>query len=571
MNAKETIFNRFWEWRLKESPEFATSIGIHDFDDDLDDLSLEAFERREEAAKEMLHLVKESKSTKDSESLALNYTLLETEISQYLRGLAFKSFLFPLNRLEGPQLDFPRLISWMKTDTTTDYEKILARFQRFPVQISQIIALLKYGVREGYTMARESIESVPEQLEFTAKGPVTESKMYKPFSNFPPKVDEADIGSLREKAKQLLEEKVFPAYLKLAVFLRTEYLNHVRSQPGISNLKNGKEYYQECIRFHTTTDMTPDEIHSIGKSEVERIEMKMKEVMQKVNFQDTLSVFKDFIKSDPKFHFKSVEDMFSSYKMVAAKVKPLLPTVIKAIPSQQYTIEPVPKEIAPGFPGAYYLSPSIDGTRPGTFFLNTYKFEERSNIECVSLFLHEAEPGHHLQFSCAMTQTDLPSFRRYVEDRVYYQSPGRFALNTGYVEGWGLYCEYIGEELNMYENPYDYFGRLSHEMLRACRLVIDTGIHVFDWSREDSIKFMSDKTAMAKTDIIAEVDRYITWPGQACAYKIGELKLKELRQKAHSILGEKFDVKDFHDLVLSLGAVPLKILEEEVIKFAKNK
>ena len=571
MASKGTILDKFWEWRLNESPEFATSIGIHDFDDRLDDLSLEAFKRREETAKELLNLLKESRTTKDNDSWALNCTLLELEINQYLRGLKFKSYLFPLNRLEGPQLDFPRLISWMKTDTVDDYEKILTRFDGFPVQISQMVTLLEQGIREGYTMAIESIAIVPELLENVAKGTVTESKLYKPFLNFPPAIVEADRRNLEEKAKERLDLKVFPAYMSLANFLRTEYLKHVRPKPGISSLENGGDYYKECIRFHTTTDMSADEIHNIGKSEVERITMKMKEVMEKVDFQGSLSAFKDFIKSDPRFHFTSEEDMFSSYRKVAAKVKPLLTEVIKTIPPQPYTIEPVPKEVAPGLPGAYYLNPSIDGTRPGTFFLNTHLVEERSNIGCVSLFLHEAEPGHHLQCSVAMQQTDLPSFRRYLEYRVYYQAPGRFAMNTGYLEGWGLYCEYIGEELKLYENPFDYFGRLSHEMLRACRLVIDTGIHAFGWSREESIKFMSERTTMAKTDVIAEVDRYITLPGQACAYKIGELKIKELRQTAHSMLGEKFDVKDFHDVVLSLGPVPLTILEEEVIKVAKNR
>ena len=570
MESKGTIFDTFWMWRLKESPEFATAIGIHDFDDQLDDLSIEAFKRREKAAEGMLRTLKDTQNTSDTESLTLNHKLLEMEISQYLRGLKFKSFLFPVCQLEGPQLDFPRLISWMKTGTVSDYEKILLRFDRFPTQIAQIIALLKQGIQESYAMAKESIANVPDQLDLISKGPVTESKFYKSFLNIPTSICEADRSSLTEKASCLLEMKVFPAYRQLAEFLRTTYIPNVRASPGISSLENGTEYYQECIRFHTSTNMTPNEVHNIGKAEVERIELKMKEVMQKVEFKGTLSAFKDFVKSDPKFHYKDEEDVFSSYKTIASKVKPLLPQVIKTIPSLQYTIEPVPKEIAKGFPGAYYLNPSIDGTRPGTFYVNTYMVEERSTIECVSLFLHEAEPGHHLQCSFAMEQKDLPNFRRFIEDRVYYQSPGRFALNTSYLEGWGLYCEYLGEELGLYQNPFDYFGRLSHEMLRACRLVIDTGIHVFGWSREESIRYMSEKTAMAKTDVVAEVDRYISMPGQACAYKIGELKLKEMRQKACSMLGEKFDVREFHEVILSLGTVPLEILEEEVMKFTKG-
>lgn len=570
MTSKANIFEKFWEWRLEESPEFATAIGIHYHDAFLDDLSTDAFRRREHMAGEFLQMLTKEKENLSSESVQINYVLLEQEIKQFLRGLKFKSYYFPLNQLEGPQADFPRLISWMKADTLADYQKIISRLQLFPTQIAQTIALLKQGASEGCTMAAESIKAVPTQLEAAVKGSATESSIYKPFLNFPSPINETDQRNLKGTAKQLIEEKVFPAYQELATYLKTEYLPNVRSNPGICCLENGVDYYQECLRFHTTTELTPEQIHKIGKSEVERISIKMEEVMKQVNFHGDLQAFQSSVKSDPKFHFKNDEDMFSTYKEIASKIKSLLGKIVKTVPSLQYSVEPVPKAMAEGFPGAYYLNPSIDGTRPGTFYLNTHKVEERSKIECVSLSLHEAEPGHHLQCSFAMEQKELPSFRRYVEDRVYYQSPGRFALNTGYLEGWGLYCEYLGEELKLYENPYDFYGRLSHEMLRACRLVIDTGIHAFGWTREESIAYMSVRTAMAETDVIAEVDRYITWPGQACAYKIGELKIKELRQKAQSMLGEKFDVRDFHELVLSLGAVPLQVLDEEVMKFAKR-
>lgn len=562
-----SIFNEFWNWRLKESPEFATAIGIHDFDSDLDDMGLAAFERRGKEASNILEKLNKEKQACVDQKIALNYELLQTEIEQYLRGTKFKSYLFPFNQLEGPQGDFPRLIGWMKTDTLQDYEKIISRFEKFPKQMEQFTELLKEGIKENYTMAIESIRVVPSQLESIAKSTVTESQLFKAFLSFPASIDAGKKAALKAKAEQLLTKNVFPAYAKLAEFLNKEYIPHVRAKAGIFCLKDGENYYQECLNFHTTTSMTPEQIHKVGLEEVAKIAGKMEEVMKSVKFEGSLKEFRSYMKTDPKFRFQSEEDMFSRYKDIASKIKPLLPTICRNIPSAQYVIEPVPKDMAPSFPGAYYLNPSIDGTRPGTFYLNTYKVEERSLIEVVSLSLHEAEPGHHLQCAYAMEQNDLPSFRRYIEDRLYSLAPGRFALNTGYLEGWGLYCEFLGEELGLYKDPYDYFGRLSHEMLRACRLVIDTGIHAFKWSREESIKYMSENTAMAETDVIAEVDRYITWPGQACAYKIGELKIKELRHKCQTELGDKFDVRDFHEIILALGAVPLHTLEDAVTKF----
>ena len=562
-----TIFEKFWHWRLKESPEFATAIGIHTFDEYLDNLSASAFERRVEEVTCLLgELVKEKTKCVDKQ-LLMNYNLLQSEIEQYQEGMKFKSFLFPLNQLEGPHIDFPRLISWMKTETVDDYRKIIARFELFPVQIDQLIELLRQGVQDNFTMAAESISSVPKMLLAVANTPIKDSRLSKPFLNFPHTIDKNEQEKLQASSEKLLSEKVFPAYLKIAKYLEKEYNPYVREKPGVGCLKGGLKYYQECLNFHTSTSLTPEEIHSIGNSEVNQIKEKMEKVMEKVGFVGNLQAFQHFLKSEPQFHFKDEADMFSTYKKIASKIKPLLCQVVKHVPSQSYVIEPVPKDVAPGYPGAYYLNPSIDGTRPGTFYLNTYKVEERSNIECVSLSLHEAEPGHHLQCCYAMEQKELPDFRRYIEDRVYYQAPGRFALNTAYLEGWGLYSEYLGEELGLYVNQYEFYGRLSHEMLRACRLVVDTGVHAMNWSRQDCIDYMTQNTAMAQTDIIAEVDRYITWPGQACAYKIGEIKIKQLRLKAQEKLGEKFDVKDFHGLILSLGAVPLKVLEEAVDKF----
>lgn len=567
---KDDIFARFWRWRLEESPEFATAVGIHDFDWELDDLGPESFARREREAEKFLEEIQEEQESCANKSEMFNYQLLSADIKQFLRGLKFKSFLFPLNQLEGPQSDFPRLISWMKTDTVEDYEKILSRLKSFPGQISQMISLLKIGTEQNYTMSVESIQSVPKQLESTANTPISESKLFKPFLNIPASIDKKQQNDLKTQAEQIISSLIVPAYIELSRFLSSEYIPHTRESPGISSLEKGQEYYQECLDFHTTTTMTPGQIHELGKIEVARINNKMEDLKIKVGYSGSLLEFKRHLQGNPDFCFKDEKDMFSKYDKVKARIKPMLNTIFNEKATQPYVIQPVPADIAPGFPGAYYFSPSTDGTRPATFYLNTYKVEERSRMEAVSLSLHEAEPGHHLQTVVAMELKDVPDFRRFVEDRAYYQAPGRFAMNTGYIEGWGLYCEYLGEELGLYDDPYDLFGRLSHEMLRACRLVIDTGMHSFGWSRDDGVKFMQENTVMARADVIAEVERYITWPGQACAYKIGELKIKEMREKAKNELGDKYDIKDFHSVVLSLGPVPLHILEDAVNDFIKS-
>ena len=567
----KNIFEEFWIWRLEESPEFATAVGIHDYDWKLDDHSLQAFQRREqEAAGFLKRLEEEIQKGPIEESERLNYQLLAADIQQYLRGMKFKSYLFPINQLEGPQADFPRLISWMKTKTLEDYEKILARLKSFPAQINQLTELLRKGVEDNRTMAIESIQAVPKQLKLAANTPLAQSELFKPFLKFPAKIVMSDQERLKAEAEKIITGQVGQSYLELSEFLSRDYIPHVRREYGILCLQDGAAYYQECLNFHTTTSMSAKEIFDLGNKEVRRISDQMDRLREKVGFKGNLADFKTHMKTSPEFHFKSAEEMFSKYKAVCAKIKTMLSSIFKNIPAQKYVIAPVPEDIAPGFPGAYYFSPSLDGTRPATFYLNTYKVEERSSTEVVSLSLHEAEPGHHLQAVTAMEIKGLPSFRRFLEDRCYYQAPGRFPLNTGYVEGWGLYCEFLGEEMNLYQDPYDFFGRLSHEMLRACRLVIDTGIHVFKWSRDDGIKFLQENTGMAATDVIAEIDRYITWPGQACAYKIGELKIKEVRAKCQTKMGGKFDLKEFHSLVLSLGPVPLHIMEDATNLFIDN-
>lgn len=317
--------------------------------------------------------------------------------------------------------------------------------------------------------------------------------------------------------------------------------------------------------------MSAKEVHDLGQKEVKRIRSRMDEIIQEVGFQGSFKEFLDMLRTEKRFYFDTKEELLKGYKDLCAKViEPKLNVYFKEMPKMPFEIIETPADAAPVAPAAYYLGPSEDGTRPGVFMVNTYKHHTRPKYEMVSLALHEAVPGHHLQTAFAMEQEEQPSFRRYVEDRRYYEVPARFAMHTAYMEGWGLYCEFLGEEMGLYQDPYDLFGRLSAEILRACRLVVDTGMHAFGWSRQQAVDFMVENTAMSFHNVNTEIDRYIIWPGQACAYKVGEIKIRELRRKAEQKLGDKFDIKDYHHVFLSAGPMGLDTLEEAVDEYIEN-
>ena len=566
-----SVIESFWKWRLINSPEFATSIGVHDYDNRLDEMNLNSYLRRKNEAeiylKEATDILERASKENAEKSTLLNLNLLKTDLEQFINGATYQPYLWPINQLEGPQLDFPRLLSWMKTDSKDNMQKIISRLRLFPLQINEMIKLMKEGIRLGKTMHRVSVEPVISVLNDVSRRDVQESKLFIPFKTKPQNITDTDWESLIKEAQVLIVDKVHPSYKKLADFLQHEYLPKTRLDIGSSSLPNGAEYYRACLRFHTTTNFSPKEVHEIGKREVQRITERMEEVRKKIGFEGDLKAFRNFMRTEKKLKFSTAEEIVSHYKNVSETIKSVLPTLFERLPKGKLVVSPVPEDVAPSFPGAYYLAGAEGGSRPATFYINTYKPETRSKYEAMSLCLHEAQPGHHLQTALTMESGDLVSFRRYFEDRKYYEPPARFAMNTGYIEGWGLYSEYLGEELGLYSDPYDFFGRLSHEMLRSCRLVVDTGMHALGWTKEKAIEYMMLNTAADLHDITAEVDRYITWPGQACGYKIGEIKIKELRQKAANKLGDKFDVKKFHDLLASMGSVPLTILESQVDSF----
>jgi uncharacterized protein (DUF885 family) len=410
---------------------------------------------------------------------------------------------------------------------------------------------MRAGIAAKMVQPQVVMRRLPGQIKRQIVEEPTASLFYKPFKSFPINMAAADRERLEREAQAAIREQVVPAYRKFFGFFEREYFPACLKGIGAWQLPDGQGFYAFLARKHTTTKLTPEQIHETGLEEVKRIRIEMERIKQTVGFKGSLAEFFEYLRTDPRFRFKDPDELMSAYVAFCKRVDPELPRVFKALPKIPYRIEAIPAHMAPDTTTAYYRPPSADGSRPGTFFVNLYRPETRPTYEVAALSLHEAVPGHHLQISIATEMRDVPEFRKH-------------SHFTSFVEGWGLYSESLGDELGLYDDPYSKFGQLTYEMWRAVRLVVDTGMHSMKWSREQAIQFFKENAAKSELDIVNEVDRYIGWPGQALAYKIGELKIKELRQRAGKRLGDRFDLREFHDVVLKNGALPLDLLERTV-------
>lgn len=562
------FFDNYWQWRLEESPEFATFIGNHDLDSKLESYSLESYENRKKRVQDFVSEAESFLKNDIDDDSRLNLELLITDLSTYISGDDAKGYVFPITYLEGVHLEFDRLVSVMPLSTAKDYENLISRYRALPSQISEIIGLLQEGINLNMTNHAISMDGVLDQLDDLQK-PVEESVFYKPFESFPDVINTTYSTYLQDNGRRAVSSDVLPSFKRLQTFIEMEYLKFLRANISVSSLPDGVDFYQKCLDYHLGHRMTPEEVHETGIEEVDRIGKEMQQVIALLNFNVSRKEFAERVRQDRNLYFEKEDELLDAYKdTVFNKIRPKLPLVIKTIPKSPLSIEPAPPSMAKG-PAAFYFAGTPDGKRPGTFHVNTAAVNSSPKYEIVTLSLHEAEPGHHLQVSYLMELTSLPDFRRYVASEKYNYGPSRFPLHTAYVEGWALYSEYLGYELDMYEDPYANYGHLSHEMFRACRLVVDTGIHALGWSREEAVNYMLENTALHRSNIENEINRYITWPAQACAYKIGEIKIKELRKMAEKALGTRFDVREFHDIVLrSAGA--LSLLEREVKKYIQQ-
>lgn len=544
------LFKEEWEFTLRDFPEFASTLGERRYNDRWTDLSLAAIERRHQHDLDVLKKLAGIPSVSLSAADKLNYTLFRKQYEQSVEGFQFHGHLLALNHMNGIQT-INDLGDQLRFANVKDYEDWLTRLRTFPAFMDQTIALLRQGMAEGLVHPRIIMERVPAQIEKQIVDDPAHSLFFKPFNEFPEAISAADRERLSAAAKKAVSENVVPSYRKLLTFFKNEYLPNCPEKVGAHMWPRGGEMYAFLARSFTTTKLTPEQIHEMGLREVKRIRAEMEKIITQTGFEGSFEEFLHFLRTDPQFYYKDPQELLNAYRALAKRIDPELIKLFGKLPRIPYGVEPIPDNIAPDTTTAYYRQPAADGSRAGTYFVNLYKPEVRPKYEMEALSIHEAVPGHHLQIALAMELGELPEFRRY----------GGF---TVFVEGWGLYSESLGGEMGLYKDPYSKFGQLTYEMWRAVRLVVDTGMHRMDWTRQQAIDFFKANVAKTEQDIVNEIDRYIADPGQALAYKIGELKIKELRARAAKELGEKFDVRAFHAAVLSSGAIPIDVLEANI-------
>jgi uncharacterized protein (DUF885 family) len=548
--ALHDLFAAAWDQQMQEDPEHASELGDRRWNDRWMDRSPEGHARWNAETKDVLAKLAKIDRSSLSKTDQLNYDLFHKRYLDRLEQYKVRWFLMSFNQREGPQTS-DDLGNSLRFETVKDYEDWLARLRAVPTAMDQFTALLREGIKERMVHPRVIMERIPAQIDKQIVSDPTQSGFYKPFKSFPPGVSPADQQRLQQEARQAVEQQVVPAFTKFKQFFVSEYLPACYSQVGAWQLPHGEELYAQMIRHYTTTNMTPEEVHQTGLKEVARINQAMDRVMQQTGFKGSRDEFFKFLRTDPQFFYKTPDELFEAYKALAKTVDPNLVKVFRTLPREPYGVEAIPMAFAPDTTAAYYRPGAADGSRAGTYFVNLYKPDARPKWEMMALSLHESVPGHHLQIARAHELGEMPKFRRFGE-------------YTAYVEGWGLYAESLGEDMGLYSDPYSKFGQLSYEMWRAVRLVVDTGMHVKHWTREQAIKYFMENCPKHELDITNEIDRYIAWPGQALAYKLGELKIKELRDRAKEKLGAKFDLKEFHDVVLGSGPLPLDILERNV-------
>ncbi len=536
-----------WEWQLSENPVMASHLGDQRYNDRWSDLSLEAIERRQEQRLDFQQRLRAIDDAELSAANQLNYTLFRRELQDDIDSHRYRDYLMPINQRGGVQ-SLESVAESLRLDSVADYEDWLARMRAVPAHIDQTMALQEEGREEGYMPPKILMERIPAQLSQQLVENSADSPFYGAFRELPESIPEAEQRRLRATAAAIIDEEIVPAYRRFERYFNTRYLPASRDSIGASELPNGEAYYEFRTRHFTTTEMTPDEIHRLGLDEVSRIRAEMQLIIDELEFDGDFAAFLHFLRTDPQFYYDDPDELFEAYLATSKRIDPELVKLFGKLPRIPYGLRAIPDNIAPDTTTAYYNPPAADGSRAGYYYVNLYKPEVRPKYEIEVLSVHEAVPGHHLQIALQMELGDMPEFRRY-------------SGFTAFTEGWGLYSESLGYDLGLYEDPYSRFGALTYEMWRAVRLVVDTGMHYKGWTRQQAIDFFKDNAAKTELDIINEIDRYIAWPGQALAYKIGQLKILEIRAKAERTLGDRFDIRAFHDALLGGGALPLLVLE----------
>jgi len=548
--ALNAIFKDIWEDRLKHSPEFASSIGDRRYNDQLSDYSVEEVNASLGRGRIFLERLSQIDAKGLSEQDQVSDDLMIRELIDEQEGAKFKEWEMPVNQFSGPHTELPQLVGRISFETVKDYEDYTVRLTKIPRLLSQVTTNMQLGMDEGRMPPKYLLEKVLQQTQALAGGKPADSPFAAPLKSFPKSIGTADQKRLSDAMLMAIENDVQRAYQRFAKFLSGQYVAKGRTEPGAWSLPDGDAYYVFRVQQSTTLNKTPAEIHQIGLEEVKRDEAEMLAIVKKMGFTDIKS-FSSALKTNPKEHPTSREALLAIYKANIDAMRPRLPELFGRLPKAPLEVVAVPAYMEKDQAAAYYDNGTPDGSRPGKVYVNTYNFAERSLAPVEAVSYHEGLPGHHLQISIAQELTGIPEFRKYS----YY---------TAYTEGWGLYSERLGKEIGFYKDPYSDYGRLEADIWRAIRLVVDTGVHSKHWTRQQMVDFFHEHSAIDETNIQAETDRYIAWPGQALGYKMGQLKLLEVRDRAKKALGDKFSLKAFHDEVLDSGALPLDVLDQRV-------
>ena len=555
----EVKFNSFldenWQDTMEKSPLFASLLGDKRYDDKISSNSIDDFIAESEYERYVLDVLNEINPNNLSEENQLNYRLLKSDYEINLEGRNYPGYYMRLNQRGGVQ-DYYLYGNRLNFVDLQSYKNWFERVKGYTQNVRNSLEINREGLELGYTQPKLVTRGVSAQIGAMLERDLEDHPYYKIFKSVGEVASAQEAEELQNEVKDFIQNVLNPTYQELYDFLVNEYLPKSRDSIGISDVPNGKEWYEYLARYHTTTDLTPDEIHEIGLREVAKIRAEMEGIIEQVGWDGDFNSFLQYLRTDPRFYFETGEELLQAYRAMSKEIDAYMPTLFNKLPRAPYGVIPIPMESAPFTTTAYYNAPS-EG-RPGYYYANLYMPEVRPKYEIPVLSVHEAVPGHHHQISLAQEMENVPNFRKYLSI-------------TAFVEGWGLYSEQLGESMGIYDDPYDKFGQLTYDMWRAVRLVVDTGMHYKGWSRDDAVNLFLENTAKTEQDINNEVDRYIAWPGQALAYKIGQLKIMELRDKSKEALGEDFDIKDFHDHILSFGSIPLSILEEKVDEFIEAK
>ena len=551
-----TLLEEIWQYELSVSPLLASRHGDHSLAAQLPDISPEALARKHGMWVQYRNALEKYNVDNLSNDGFIALLMQKYRLDDYIDQYRFRAHLIPINSEYGFHATMAGLPHLYRFKTDEDYLAYIHRLHSLPPYFEQQISYMRQGLKEGYTQPKVVLKGFDEAIKAYLVDRPEDSGFYAPFTSFPDYFSATQKKALNAAGREAVEKSVLPAYQKFYHFMVNEYIPGARQSIAAQHWPEGDAYYANRAKHYTTTDMTPQEIHQLGLREVTRIREEMQRIVDEVKFHGDINDFIQFLREDPQFYAESAEDLLKEASFIAKKMDAKLPSLFEYLPRTPYGVAPVPDNIAPKYTTGRYIHPSGDD-KPGYYWVNTYALDKRPLYALPALTLHEAVPGHHLQISLAAELDALPMVRR----NTYISAFG---------EGWGLYSEFLGIEAGIYETPYDNFGRLSYEMWRACRLVVDTGMHTMGWSRQQAVDYMMENTALSEHNVNTEIDRYISWPAQALSYKIGEIKIKALRKKAEKALGQHFDVRKFHRAVLENGSVPLFILEQHINTFIKQ-